>query len=123
MEFKQAFLQFLESVKGHNWGETDRFLDKNLPLNILLPNRNPITSYEDFRDSQKYFYDNPNAQFSYEIISTEESGNLGFGVCHATVKLNPDINELIKLQICFLFKKIQGEWKLVFDQNSSLPVF
>lgn len=122
MNFKNTFGRFLKAVADHDWKTMETFLHKSLPINILLPNKKPIRSYDEFVESQKVYFDNPDTYFDYEIIQVEESGDLGFGVCHSQVKIGPQQEDMIKLQICFLFKKVNNEWKLIFDQNSFLPM-
>ncbi|MCB0327454.1 MAG: nuclear transport factor 2 family protein [Bdellovibrionales bacterium] len=121
MSFSQTFEEFLEEIRSHNMNGLLRFLKKNESIRILLPDGVPITSYEKFVESQKSYFENPEALFDYEIISTTESECIGFGVCAAKVKV-PMENQIKKLdlQICFLFKKIEDAWILVFDQNSEL---
>lgn len=122
MQFKTAFKDFLQSISDHNWEVTKKYLDPNLPINILLPNQRPIKTYDDFVNSQKIYFESKTSSFEYQIIQIEESENLGFGVTHNKVKLDSSNNEPIELQICFLFKKVSEDWKLIFDQNSFLKL-
>ena len=121
MTFESAVKSFLDSVVNQDWDCFISFLDEELPLNILLPNRRPITNYVDFIHSQKDFFENENAHFKYKIIELKEMTDHGFAVVHSKVKLNPNEDTVIELQICFLFQKRQNSWKLIFDQNSLLP--
>lgn len=115
--FRDVFEDFLISVKNKEMDRMTGYIDANLPINVLLPGKKPILNAGDFISSQKSFFENNKSSFDYEVIDTQESEELGFGVCRA--KVNSDQTEL-NVQICFLFKKIQGQWKLIFDQNSIL---
>lgn len=121
MSFSESFDSFLNSVKRHDLEGLSQFLDPELPFRALLPDGVPILTVKEFLASQRSYFENPNASFEYEIISCEESETLGFGVCKADVKV-PFKEEIrsLHLQICFLFRKIKGQWILVFDQNSEL---
>ena len=99
---------------GRLGGQEDGFLG-------LLPGQRPIRSYDSFVESQRKYFENPNSSFEYRIVQTEESGDLGFGVSENRVKLEPKEDKFTTLQICFLFRKVNGSWKLIFNQNSVLP--
>ncbi len=122
MTFKDEFINFLISVSNRDWETTEKYLEKDLPINILLPNKLPIHSFYEFKKSQEEFFNNPNNSFDYIIIDIKEWDEYAFAITHNKIKLDSNNTDYIHLQICFLFKKISNNWKLVFNQNSILPI-
>ena len=119
--FAIFFDGFLARVKSKDFSVLADVVDERVPLRVLLPYGAPITDHQEFIEGQRNYFENPETSFEYDIVTTEESDNIGFGCCITKVKIREvDSLQQFTNQISFLFKKYDGRWILTFDQNTKL---
>jgi ketosteroid isomerase-like protein len=121
-EFSQTATKFLTSVKERDFNTFKKFFREDLEFTAILPGGKVINDVSTFMASQSSWFNGKTGSFDFSFQRTEMSGDLGSA--HATVDYkNVDAGGKpfeLEIYITFLFRKVDGSWFLVHDQNSVL---
>ncbi len=121
MEFKDALETMLAAVCDKDWEKFKEFLDPKYPVTAVLPPNRLIEGNDSFIESQQGYFSNRTGKFSYELLQTEASGDLGMGTVKATYQDFANGKPFTKtVFITSVLKRHQGRWILILDQNTVL---
>ena len=124
--FEKAFKRFLSSLETKNLEEFKTFLHPDHDILIILPMEHPrgpqIKGYKNVIEEIQKIFSNTDDKLSFKIETIEASEDLGFGAVEANIELHekykPKYNR--KVYISYLFRRIQGDWIFIHDQNTIL---
>jgi hypothetical protein len=121
-EFHGSVAAFLKSVKERDFSTFQKFFRNDLPFTAVLPGGKIIDDLPTFMASQSSWFEGKTGSFDYTVQRAESSSDLGSA--HAIVDYkNIDANGkafALQIYISFLFRKVDGDWFLIHDQNSVL---
>ncbi len=112
----------MESVSKRDFETFETFFDRSLEFFAVLPGGRTFDSVDSFMESQTFWFNGTTGKFEYEIRNIQNSDDLGFAhvlVTYSNVD-SENVPFILKIYISFNFKKKNGSWFLIYDQNTVL---
>ena len=120
VEFHKTAENFLAAVANRDFETFQSFLRADLGFQAVLPGGVILDSVASFIENQKTWFSGTTGNFKYVIDRTEISVDLGTvhsKVHYSNVDAKGSPFEL-EIYITFVFRKIDGDWFLIHDQNT-----
>ena len=121
-EFHAAVQAFLGAVKNRDFQAFERYFRTDLEFKAVLPGGKIFDDVPSFMASQMNWFNGKSGSFDFKVERTEVASDLGAAFAKVSYKDN-DVKGnpfALEIYISFLFRRVDGQWFLIHDQNSVL---
>lgn len=120
MIFKEVLEIHLKSIKDKDFDLFITTISDDEDITLIMPNGTLINGRKNFVDLHKEWFLDEDWDFNYEILKIEEGQEISFALLKVDYKdLDGKGNEyLMNYYLNLLFKKMEDQWRLVYDQNT-----
>ena len=119
MDFKEVLEVHLRAVKDK---DLDIFIKtiSSEDVTLIMPNGVLISGSEAFIEFHKDWFSDKDWALNYEILKIEEGEEISLALLKVDYKdIDSKGNEYsLNYYLTLLFKKIEGKWGLIYDQNT-----
>ena len=121
-EFLAVAAKFLTSVKQRDFQTFERFFREDLEFTAILPGGKIINDVPAFMASQTSWFNGKTGSFDFMLQRAEATSDLGTAFAVVDYKNVDSSGKPFELEIyiSFIFRKVDGNWFLVHDQNTVL---
>ncbi|MEZ0471031.1 YybH family protein [Luteimonas salinilitoris] len=93
-------------------------------LTLILPNGKVLTTREEFRQLHVDWFAEDGWRMRFEVRQVREFGDTGIALVHYLSQQRQDDGSYATRRealLSLVFAREQGEWRLVYDQNTVIP--
>ncbi|SHJ20062.1 YybH family protein [Lutispora thermophila] len=119
MNFKEVLNLHLKAIENKDLETFITTISKE-DVTLIMPNGTLINGREEFIEFHKDWFSDKDWTLNYEILKIEEGEEASFALLKVNYKdIDFNGNEYsLNYYLTLLFKKIDGEWGLIYDQNT-----
>ncbi len=119
MDFKKVLEVHLKAIKDKDLNLFITTISEQ-DVTLIMPNGALICGRENFIEFHKDWFSDKDWDLNYEIIKQEEGEEMSVVLLKVEYKdINPEGKEYsLNYYLTLLFKKIEGKWGLIYDQNT-----
>ena len=120
---KEAYFNWVHEVETSR-GHTEKVVDLYAKHAILMPTISPeICTTKEMRTKYfRRFLGFQNLQVETKQLITKEYGDIAMNAGYYNISyVEGNSRVLVEARFDFWYKKIDGEWKIIFHQSSMLP--
>lgn len=119
MDFKEVLEIHLRAVKDKDLDIFATTISQG-DVTLIMPNGALISGREDFIEFHKDWFSDEDWALNYEILKIEEGEEISFALLKVDYKdIDSKGNEYsLNYYLTLLFKKSEGKWGLIYDQNT-----
>lgn len=121
--FKKVLVEHIDAVKNADIEALKATVPTEGSLLWVKPNGEYVNTVQDFIGPHTDWFSNSAVHMDYKIIHSEAGTDYGFASVTMDFYYTEDKNGgKDVMQVIYILKKINGEWKVVFDQATKLVV-
>lgn len=121
-DFQCTLKQHLDAIQARDFVAFEATLTRDEKLTFILPNGKYFDDSAEYREMLKGWFAETGWTFNYQIISTDETAEMALALLSVEYREADRGGEPYALDhyLHLVFKKEQGDWRLVYDQNTKV---
>ena len=121
-KFENTLKHHLNSITARNYIEFEKTITKEKEITLILPNGKLSKTRTEYLAMMKDWFGDSTWTMKYEIIKKEKTKDMGYVLLYVNYdEMSPE-NKLFHIDyyLLLIFKRNNGEWYLVHDQNTGI---
>jgi ketosteroid isomerase-like protein len=121
---ESAFARHVRAVQARDMRELEATITTAPQLTLILPGGVRTETRQAYLDFHREFFASPTWTIGFDVLEMLETPELGLVATRSHyADTDRDSGQAVRTSswVTFVFRKEEGEWRLVFDQNTRIP--